>query len=409
MESHQINSKDVLDSMDRCTKCGICNSYCPVANNSDQFPGPKYSGPQAERFRAIENVLEISSDLCNGCGICMSVCPNNVAITDIIAHSKSNIGNKGKKITFLQKLLNRPYLLGKIGNLFPPLSNFILHNKFFRWIAGLLLNLDSKAPLPYFAGDKFKKFSNKTRIDQNKKNIFYFSGCAVDNYDPEVGIAASKLMSFLGYNVLTNPGLCCSLPMFSSGEWDVAEYKAKKLISSLSDSLNSAQSIISTSTSCSLTIKKKYSAYINFSDEISTKVSKSIFDICEYLIENHFEDVTKNMNSIDKKIIYHGPCQLRNHGMGQPAVELLRKIPNISIHLSEADCCGVGGTFGYIKGKGDISRSIGRGLMDQVEEVKPDLILCDSETCRWNIEKSSGIKTIHPIQLILESLGLKNQ
>jgi glycerol-3-phosphate dehydrogenase subunit C len=197
--------------------------------------------------------------------------------------------------------------------------------------------------------------------------------------------------------------------MFSSGEWDVAEYKAKKLISSLSDSLNSAQSIISTSTSCSLTIKKKYSAYINFSDEISTKVSKSIFDICEYLVENHFEDVTKNMNSIDKKIIYHGPCQLRNHGMGQPAVELLRKIPNISIHLSEADCCGVGGTFGYIKGKGDISRSIGRGLMDQVEEVKPDLILCDSETCRWNIEKSSGIKTIHPIQLILESLGLKNQ
>jgi len=44
--------------------------------------------------------------------------------------------------------------------------------------------------------------------------------------------------------------------------------------------------------------------------------------------------------------------------------------------------------------------------MDQVEEVKPDLILCDSETCRWNIEKSSGAKTIHPIQLILDSLEL---
>ena len=40
------------DSLDHCVKCTICETYCPVANVTPLFPGPKYVGPQAERFRA---------------------------------------------------------------------------------------------------------------------------------------------------------------------------------------------------------------------------------------------------------------------------------------------------------------------------------------------------------------------
>src|SRR3546814_17854675 len=44
---------DVRRSMDGCTKCGICQAHCPVAAATDAFPGPKYAGPQAQRFRVI--------------------------------------------------------------------------------------------------------------------------------------------------------------------------------------------------------------------------------------------------------------------------------------------------------------------------------------------------------------------
>ena len=126
INSYQPTSEDILKSMDNCTKCGICNSYCPVSNVTNQFPGPKYSGPQTQRFRSLEDLVEISPELCNGCGVCMSVCPNEVAITDIITHAKSNLNNKNKKISFVQTLLNRPDTIGKLGNIFPALSNFIL-------------------------------------------------------------------------------------------------------------------------------------------------------------------------------------------------------------------------------------------------------------------------------------------
>ncbi|MCZ7670628.1 MAG: 4Fe-4S binding protein [Chloroflexi bacterium] len=41
-------------SLDECIKCNICTTYCPVAAVTDLFPGPKYAGPQAQRFRQNE-------------------------------------------------------------------------------------------------------------------------------------------------------------------------------------------------------------------------------------------------------------------------------------------------------------------------------------------------------------------
>ena len=41
----------IRDSLDHCVKCTICESACPVAAVTPLFPGPKYVGPQAERFR----------------------------------------------------------------------------------------------------------------------------------------------------------------------------------------------------------------------------------------------------------------------------------------------------------------------------------------------------------------------
>ena len=38
-------------SLDHCVKCTICETACPVSNVTPLFPGPKYVGPQAERFR----------------------------------------------------------------------------------------------------------------------------------------------------------------------------------------------------------------------------------------------------------------------------------------------------------------------------------------------------------------------
>ena len=395
----------VLGSMDGCTKCGICHSHCPVANVTNAFPGPKYTGPQAERFRTIEKTSEVSPLLCSGCGVCTSVCPNNVAIADIITLAKAGLMQDGRKVSMGQRLLNRPNLIGRFASITPFISNVLLNNYLIRQCMEVLFGIHREAPLPKVYGRKFAKWFSK-RKQPDGPIISYFTGCAVTNYDPYVGIALIKVLNFLGYRVKIPTDLCCSLPMLSSGEMDAAAPRAREVINELYSSAIRKEKIISTSTSCSLTVKSKYGLYLNMTDQSTSSVSNAIFDACEFLRDYHIESLQSYLRPICKEVLYHGPCQLRGHSMGQPALEVLNLIPGLKVKISEADCCGIGGTYGYEKNKYRISNLIGKTLRDQVRECQPDIIICDSETCRWSIQKQTSIETIHPVQLINESLGL---
>ncbi|MCV0021441.1 4Fe-4S dicluster domain-containing protein, partial [Mobiluncus curtisii] len=66
-------------SLDQCLKCTICETQCPVLRVTPNFSGPKFVGPQAERFRKGQSV-DKSLDYCSGCSICTTVCPQGVKI-----------------------------------------------------------------------------------------------------------------------------------------------------------------------------------------------------------------------------------------------------------------------------------------------------------------------------------------
>lgn len=112
------------------------------------------------------------------------------------------------------------------------------------------------------------------------------------------------------------------------------------------------------------------------------------------------------LKPLSARVIYHGPCQLRGHKMGMPAVELLRLVPKLSVELSNADCCGVAGTYGYDSRKYEIATAVGKSLMDTIKHASSDFVVCDSETCRWHIEKSTGVPCRHPIEIIGASIGV---
>ena len=77
---HTKSWQSVGLTLDECIKCNICTSYCPVAAVTDLFPGPKYVGPQAQRFRenGQPNTPDHSVDYCSGCRVCNEVCPTGV-------------------------------------------------------------------------------------------------------------------------------------------------------------------------------------------------------------------------------------------------------------------------------------------------------------------------------------------
>ena len=81
---------DIRRTAELCVKCNICTSACPVVPETDLFPGPKYVGPQAQRFRDPgEPSPDVSLDYCSGCGVCTVVCPHGVKVMEINTAAKA--------------------------------------------------------------------------------------------------------------------------------------------------------------------------------------------------------------------------------------------------------------------------------------------------------------------------------
>jgi glycerol-3-phosphate dehydrogenase subunit C len=102
------------------------------------------------------------------------------------------------------------------------------------------------------------------------------------------------------------------------------------------------------------------------------------------------------------------PCQYRAHRIGKPGIDLLNLIPELNILDSHAPCCGIAGTYGYKKEKYDISMNVGQSLFDFISKqaTHSPFLICDSETCRWQITHATDKPAIHPVELLAKSYGL---
>src|SRR3954453_15505260 len=148
-------------SLDHCVKCTICESFCPVSNVTAKFPGPKYVGPQAERFRVQGQVSpDDSLDYCSGCGICTQVCPQGVHIAEINTQARAKLRERtGFKLR--DRLVARPNVLGRLGTPAAPIANFTLTNKPMRLAVDRVLGIDHRAAVPKFAGRTFQAWARR--------------------------------------------------------------------------------------------------------------------------------------------------------------------------------------------------------------------------------------------------------
>src|ERR671935_1371066 len=121
--THDVLGELMRDSLDHCVKCTICETFCPVSNVTPLFPGPKYEGPQAERFRVSgEPSVDASVDYCSGCGICTQVCPQGVKIAEINSQARAKLKEK-QGIPVRDQLIARPSVTGRLSMPVAPLAN----------------------------------------------------------------------------------------------------------------------------------------------------------------------------------------------------------------------------------------------------------------------------------------------
>ncbi len=395
-------------SLDHCVKCTICETACPVSNVTPLFPGPKYAGPQAERYREQgQPVDESSVDYCSGCGLCTMSCPQGVKIAELNAHARHAVKHR-KGIPLRDRLIARPTVLGRLATPVAPLANASLRARPVRVLAERLLGIHRDAALPSFAGRTFHTWARRHQGPSNGTKIVYFHGCGTEYYEPDVGEKVVAVLEHNGYRVEVPKQDCCGLPLQSNGLFDDARKYVLKLARSLAPDARDGTLIVGNATSCTLMLKREAREILGLEDDPDLAlVSRQTYDICELLLELHDRgELRTDFQPVQKVAAYHAPCQLQGHWIGKPAVELLALIPGLEIRELDARCCGIAGTYGLKREKYQIAMDVGADLFDQVAAAGAELVVCDSETCRWMIEHGTQRRSVHPIELLHQAYGL---
>lgn len=398
-------------SLDQCIKCNICTTACPVSAVTDLFPGPKYEGPQAGRFRAAHGSSpDLSVDYCSGCRVCNMVCPTGVKIAEMNARARARMVEEGN-IPFNKRIRNnliaRSELLGKIGQPIAPLANFTLNLKPARWLVDISLGIAAAAPLPSFASQRFTVWFRKHPQPVKAVNkVIYFHGCATEYYEPRIGKAAVQVLEANGLEVVLPSQNCCGLPLLSTGEFKAARRYHASNVSHLVEYARQGIPIVGTSTSCTLTLKEEAPELLEMWDEDTQLVAQDTYDFNEFLLLLYDAgNLNTDLRPIPLTLPYHIPCQYRGHRLGKPGLEVLRLIPGLNILDSHVACCGIAGTYGYKKEKYKISMDVGQPLFDFIRGSDSPLAICDSETCRWQITHGTGIPAVHPVELLAAAYG----
>jgi glycerol-3-phosphate dehydrogenase subunit C len=221
-----------------------------------------------------------------------------------------------------------------------------------------------------------------------------------------------QVLELNGFEVLVPPQNCCGLPLLSNGEFPAAHRYHQSNVRHLVEYAHLGIPIIGTSTSCTLTLKEEAPELLDMHDEASRIVAASTYDFNEFLLLLHNQGALNlDLHSIPLTLDYHIPCQYRAHRLANPGLILLSLITDLTVFDSQAACCGIAGTYGYKAEKYDISMAVGKPLFDILSsniENSP-VVICDSETCRWQITHATGKPSIHPAELLAKSYGLNIQ
>jgi len=411
---HEASFAEVALSADECLKCNVCNTVCPVARVTDLFPGPKYVGPQAQRFRVatllppqgpstpVLTSPDATVDYCSGCGMCTTACPADVKIAEMNSRARAEM-KAGHRPRLRDWLLGQTDLVGRLGVAFAPLANWTLRNRLIRMLIELTVGIHRRAPLPVFAGHTLRsRLPRKAAQDPPPdRAVVLFYGCAANYYEPHVALAAIEVLRRNGFETIAPEQVCCGLPFISNGLYSRARGRARSNLGVFADYARRGYRIVGTSTSCTHTLKAEYREMLDVDDDDAHDVAAATWDICEFLLDLHEQGrLDTTFGRLEETLPYHAPCQLKSHGIGLPAMDLFALVPGLRAIDMDHDCCGVAGTYGLKKEKYDIAMAVGDPLFRRVRATESARAACDSETCRWQIERATDRPVKHPIEIL---------
>ncbi len=397
-----------FNNFEQCIKCTICTAYCPVVAVNPSYPGPKQAGPDGERLRLKDKYFfDENLKYCMNCKRCEVACPSGVKIADLIHSARRRYSREMPE--FRDRILASTDLMGKAARPFAPIVNSIVSTKPVKGVMDLMLDIDRERTFPKYMGKGFESWFRKNVAkdqDSFSRKVAFFHGCSTEFQQPEVGKAFVKVMNAVGYGVELIDEKCCGVAMISNGLWNSAKRHAEHNVKAFQKVVEKGLPVVGTSSTCVFTMRDEYPDVL---DVDNSSVRDSITMVEKFLFELIDSGSVKLVFKDDyrARIAYHVPCHMDKLGWSIFTRSLIGMIPGVALTVMDSNCCGMAGTYGFKKENYKYSQEIGRPLFEQIKYLAPDFVCCECETCKWQIEMSTGYNVLNPILILADAMDLE--
>jgi glycerol-3-phosphate dehydrogenase subunit C len=421
---------DLRPGADSCYKCSTCDTNCPVAEVDDDFPGPKFQGPEQWRLKRRDDDHAVDDSVmdCSNCMRCDNACPSGVPLSQMhntargeyVSEELSKFSVEYVRNRLLANYRTSAWLASKV----PRLANAAMNFGPARWLMEKTMGVTSEREFPAFARETFREWwaheggaaGSRERAEAHRerrgdpldadKKVAYFHGCYANYNTPEVGKAMVRVFEHFGYEVVVPEQGCSGTPMFANGMLDDARRDAEVNVSSLAALVDEGYDAIASCTSCSMALRQEYPELFDI-DGIDA-VAEHTFESVEYLRIHEALSGEIAAAEVDgdlaAEFAYHAPCHARNQGLDRQAVELFGDLEGVGVDDVGDSCSGISGTYGWKAEKYETSMQIGDEMFEHMADADGETGMTECPTCAMQMEHGTGYDVRHPLELLEAAL-----
>jgi FAD/FMN-containing dehydrogenase/Fe-S oxidoreductase len=410
--------KSFTANLEQCNGCGGClkltPSMCPtfMATGEEIMStrgranairaALELRGINGDPLRSVE--LETALSNCLSCKACTVECPSNVNMALLKAELQhARIRQTG--LTLRERLFSSADRVGRMGCAMPHLANAILGLTPLGYLGSRLLGITTERPLPQFARERFDHWfaKRKTHAGKFRGRVMLWDDTFVRYYETHVGVAAVKVLEAAGFEVVL-PKLrkCCGRPAFSQGNLGEAAQLGRHNLALL-NSDKSNPPIIFLEPAC-------YSMFAQDYHEMKLPDAERVAARCflfEQFVENLLdrEPNALTFNENPARMMIHVHCHAKSLANSDYMYQLATRLPQRTVTMLEAGCCGMAGAFGMLESKYKLSVKVAQPLI-QVIRSQPfgNIVVASGTSCRQQIRHLTPVRLQHMAEVMAEAL-----
>jgi FAD/FMN-containing dehydrogenase/Fe-S oxidoreductase len=351
-------------------------------------------------------------DLCLSCKGCKSECPSNVDVAKLKAEVLYQT-YKSKPVRFRTRLIANFNKANAWAAIFPQGYNWFIKNpltsRIFKKIAGFA----SERSLPKLHNTTLRKWYQRSYTQiQNKKDkgtVYLFCDEFSNYNDVPAGIAAIRLLAYLGYDVQMIKHEESGRTYLSKGLLGEAKKIAEKNIETFSKLITPETPLIGIEPSAILSFRDEYIDLTRGQMQANAReLAKNCFTFEEFVGHEIDKGNIQSQQFTEKSelIKYHGHCYQKALSSMTPTKKILSLPKNYQVHLIPSGCCGMAGSFGYEQEHYEVSMKVGELVLFPTvrQQEEKTLIVAAGTSCRHQILDGTNRKALHPAEILWDAL-----